>query len=177
MTRIEKQQLRKASGAGRPALALLVGLLFAVLTSAVGATPAAAGKRVGASHSESILVVGSTGSIAAGHVGVHTLPKPQVASATGVAAKAGPLKGPIADQVARNLPEQMALESARSGAGRVIIENLGDAPRLVAHYGPGQWVKMENVVRGIDGNVTVHWFRNLTSGQNVEFKFTSRYGG
>lgn len=177
MTGIEKQQLRTASAASRPAFALLVGLLFAVLTSAVGATSAAAGTRVGASSSASILVVGSAGSVAAGHVGVHAVPGQDVASATCVAAKAPTLKGPIADQVARNLPEQMALNSAQSGAGQVIIRNLGDAPRLVANYGPGEWVKMQNVVRGIDGNVTVHWFRNLTTGANVEFKFTSRYGG
>jgi RHS repeat-associated protein len=87
------------------------------------------------------------------------------------------LKGPIADEVASNLPEQMALDSARAGNGDVIIRNLGDEPRLVANYGPGEWVKMENVGRGVDENVTVHWFRNLTTGQNVQFKFTSRYGG
>ena len=87
------------------------------------------------------------------------------------------LRGSIPDQVAANLPEQMALNSARAGNGEIIIRSLGDAPRLVANYGPGEWVKMQNVVRGIDGNVTVHWFRNLTTGQNVEFKFTSRYGG
>ena len=83
----------------------------------------------------------------------------------------------LLDLYAHNLPEQMALDSARAGNGDVIIRNLGDEPRLVANYGPGEWVKMENVARGTDQNVTVHWFRNLTFGQNVEFKFTSRYGG
>jgi hypothetical protein len=53
----------------------------------------------------------------------------------------------------------------------VIIENLGDAPRLDACYGAGEWVKMQYVLRGATRNVTVHWFRNLTNGQNVEFKF------
>lgn len=90
MTGPEKQQLRKASSARRPALALLVGLLLAVLTSAVGAGPSAAETRVGVSHSASILLVGPSASIAAGHVGVHTVPGQDVASATCVAAKAAP---------------------------------------------------------------------------------------
>jgi hypothetical protein len=36
---------------------------------------------------------------------------------------------------------------------------------------------MQNVARGENQNVTVHWFRNLDTGQNVEFKFTQRYYG
>jgi hypothetical protein len=103
---------------------------------------------------------------------------PVLAAETATAAEGSAvLKGPIADEVAANLPEQMTLDSARTGNGEVIIRNLGDEPRLAANYGPGEWVKMENVARGTDGNVTVHWFRNLTTGQNVEFKFTSRHGG
>jgi hypothetical protein len=49
--------------------------------------------------------------------------------------------------------------------------NLGDAPRLDAVYGNGDWVKMQYVLRGVDGNVTVHYFRNLTTKMDVEFKF------
>jgi RHS repeat-associated protein len=89
----------------------------------------------------------------------------------------GMRKGRIADEIPNNLPEQMALDSARAGHGRVIIRDLADERRLVANYGAGSWVKMENVARGLDQNVTVHWFRNLDTGMNVEFKFTQPYFG
>ena len=36
---------------------------------------------------------------------------------------------------------------------------------------------MQNVARGENQNVTVHWFRNLDTGANVEFTFTQRYYG
>ncbi len=81
------------------------------------------------------------------------------------------LKGPIADAVAKNLPQQLALGAARQGQGTVIIRNLADAPRLAANYGPGEWVKMQYVLRGNESNVTVHYFRNLTTKMDVEFKF------
>lgn len=81
------------------------------------------------------------------------------------------LKGPIADAVPKNLPEQMALDAAKQGAGRQIMDNLADAPRLIANYGQGTWVKMQYVLRGNYSNVTVHYFRNLDTGLDVEFKF------
>ena len=81
------------------------------------------------------------------------------------------LKGPIADAIPRNLPEQLALGAAREGQGTIIMRNLGDAPRLVANYGEGEWVKMQYVLRGTDSNVTVHYFRNLTNKMDTEFKF------
>jgi RHS repeat-associated protein len=89
------------------------------------------------------------------------------------AAKTTPqvLKGPIADAVPKNLPQQMALDTARAGRGRQIMGPMGDAPRLVANYGEGEWVKMEYVLRGNYSNVTVHYFRNLDTGMDVEFKF------
>jgi hypothetical protein len=71
----------------------------------------------------------------------------------------------------------MAMDTAKAGYGEVIIRNLGDEPRLVANYGPGEWVKMQSVTSGTTSNITIHWFRNLTTGQNVEFKFTQRYHG
>lgn len=81
------------------------------------------------------------------------------------------LKGPIADAIPKNLPQQMALDAAKAGQGRQIMGPMGDAPRLVANYGEGEWVKMQYVLRGNDSNVTVHYFRNLDSGMDMEFKF------
>lgn len=82
------------------------------------------------------------------------------------------LKGAIADVVPKNLAQKLALEEAKSGAGEVIIRNLGDSARLQAVHGPGQWVKMQHVHKALDGSMMViHWFRNLTTGMNVEFKF------
>ena len=48
---------------------------------------------------------------------------------------------------------------------------LVDNPRLVADYGDGARVKMQSVLRGTDTNTTVHWFKNLTTGLEAEFKF------
>lgn len=86
-------------------------------------------------------------------------------------------KGSNPNEVPGNLAEQMALDAARASnpQARIIMRNLGDEPRLVDNYGPGEWVKMQYVLRGADSNVTVHWFRNLTTGANVEYKFTNRY--
>jgi len=67
------------------------------------------------------------------------------------------LKGTIADAIPKNLPQQLALGAAKEGQGTIIMRNLGDAPRLVANYGDGEWVKMQYVLRGTDGNVTVHY--------------------
>ncbi len=56
---------------------------------------------------------------------------------------------------------------------------LGDAPRLVANYGgqPGDWVKMSSTqTKVISGaSVQVHWFRNIQTARNVEFKFKRTY--
>lgn len=81
------------------------------------------------------------------------------------------LKGPIADAIPRSLPQQMALDTARQGYGVRIMGTMNDAPRLVANYGQGEWVKMQYVLRGNDSSVTVHYFRNIDTGVDVEFKF------
>jgi hypothetical protein len=82
------------------------------------------------------------------------------------------LKGPIADAVPRNLPQQLALGAAKDAhQGNIIMRNLDDTDRLIANYGPGEWVKMQYVLRGTDSNVVVHYFRNLTTKMDVEFKF------
>jgi RHS repeat-associated protein len=86
--------------------------------------------------------------------------------------RACPLKGPIPNVVATNLEEQLALRGARHG-GEPIIYELGDAPRLVAHYGRGRWVKMQYVhrVAGTSRKIVVHYFKNLDTGVLCEFKF------
>lgn len=91
-----------------------------------------------------------------------------------VAANTAPqvLNGPIADAVPNTLPQQLALGAAKDGQGTIIMRNLADAPRLAANYGSGDWVKMQYVLRGTGSNVVVHYFRNLTTKMDVEFKFT-----
>lgn len=74
----------------------------------------------------------------------------------------------------------MVLLEAKLGAGYPIQPKaghppLGDTPRLSAVWGEGIWVKMEWKRKVSGGRVIiVHWFRNLNSGQNVEFKFKRR---
>jgi len=81
-------------------------------------------------------------------------------------------KGPIPDEEPASIAEQIALQQARAGEGREIMRNLGDEPRLVANYGPGEWVKMEHTFVTHGGQrINVHWFRNKTTGQSVELKF------
>ena len=83
-----------------------------------------------------------------------------------------PQGDPIADQQPANLTQRIALNTARSGEdATVIMRDLADEPRLVANYGEGEWVKMQYVLRGRDSNVVVHWFRNLGTGENREYKF------
>ncbi len=79
--------------------------------------------------------------------------------------------GAIPDAVPTNLTEQLALQEARASGGKQIMEDLADEPRLAAVYGEGEWVKMQSVLRGTDANTTIHWFKNLTTGLEVEFKF------
>jgi len=98
-------------------------------------------------------------------------PNPVSVRAVAANTTAKVLKGPIADAVPKNLPEQIALDTAKQGYGRQIMGPMGDAPRLVANYGEGEWVKMQYVLRGNTSNVTVHYFRNIDTGMDVEFKF------
>lgn len=84
-------------------------------------------------------------------------------------------KGPKPDETPRTLAEQLTMQEARAGAGEVAMRNLADEPRLVDNYGPGEWVKMQHTHQTPDGRkINIHWFRNQTTGQNVEFKFKNR---
>jgi hypothetical protein len=62
------------------------------------------------------------------------------------------LKGPIPNVVPQTLAQQLALEEAMANGQDVIMEKSADAPRLIANYGKGEWVKMEWVHRAIDGS-------------------------
>ncbi|MFX4271593.1 polymorphic toxin-type HINT domain-containing protein [Propionibacteriaceae bacterium Y1685] len=86
-------------------------------------------------------------------------------------------KGKSPDGVPRDLPEQLALGIAKRGHGERIMGKMGDKPRLDAHYGEGDWQKIEFVLRGASGRkVTVHYFRNADTGRSVEFKFKRSLG-
>lgn len=63
----------------------------------------------------------------------------------------GSIKGPIPSvapvTLAKQLPLQEAAAAGASGAAKVAMTELVDAPKLVANYGPGRWVKMQWVYR------------------------------
>jgi hypothetical protein len=99
-------------------------------------------------------------------------------------------KGAIPSVEPTSLAEQLALEEAAAN-GQQIMANLADAPRLEAVYGDGEWVKMEWTHRVPSGSVTqpdpggptvvppgrnwtIHFFKNIFTGEMVEFKFTNR---
>jgi len=85
-------------------------------------------------------------------------------------------KPAIPDIGPENLCEQLALAEAKAGAGTVIMRNLADEPRLIAHYGPGPWVKKEHIHYCPDGRrLVIHYFTSFSSNKNVELKFVS-YG-
>jgi hypothetical protein len=94
------------------------------------------------------------------------------------------LKGPNQSVEPTSLSEQLILEEAEANA-YTIIDNvdLGDAPRLEANYGGGEWVKMKwthqvqgapTGVAGQSDHYVIHFFRNLDTGESVEFKFKNR---
>jgi len=92
-------------------------------------------------------------------------------------------RGIIPDENPTNLQEQLLLEDAKAGNGIPIqggmAEPLGDAPRLVAHYGRNSedWVKMSGIQTKIINGIIVqiHWFKNIQNNQTVEFKFKRTY--
>jgi hypothetical protein len=60
----------------------------------------------------------------------------------------------------------MTLESAKRGAGTVIIPNLGDSRFL-------GWEKVELIVKSDSGaESVVHYVRNPLTGETADFKFT-----
>ncbi|MET3463811.1 RHS repeat-associated core domain-containing protein [Variovorax atrisoli] len=79
-------------------------------------------------------------------------------------------KPAIPDVSPGNLCEQLALAEAKAGAGEPIMGTMSDAGRLIAHYGPGPWIKKQHKHRCPDGRLLViHYFSNGVN--NVELKF------
>src|SRR4030042_5430771 len=73
----------------------------------------------------------------------------------------------------RNLAEQLALEEAKGGAGKRIMEDMIKDPR----YPKELWAKMQHVhtITNPDGSKThivIHYWRNLKTGLQRGFKFT-----
>ncbi|MBC5764484.1 RHS repeat-associated core domain-containing protein [Ramlibacter albus] len=80
-------------------------------------------------------------------------------------------KPSIPDAEPGDLCQQLALAEAKAGAGEVIPIQLGDEPRLVAHYGKGPWVKKQHrhFCHRTGRMLTIHYFSN--GKLNVELKF------
>ena len=77
----------------------------------------------------------------------------------------------IPDVTPNDLCEQLALAEAKASAGRPIMGEMADAPRLVALYGPGPWIKMQHTHTCSNSRkVVIHYFSN-GRGLNVELKF------
>lgn len=79
-------------------------------------------------------------------------------------------KPAIADVDPGDLCEQLALAEAKAGAGVPIMGSMNDEPRLIAHHGPGPWIKKQHIHTCHDGRkLVIHYFSNGRS--NVELKF------
>lgn len=147
---------------------ILLHFLPAAGAVALPATPEALSVTGGGTAAADAAAATAAGTTAAAETAAAT-----ETAATEAAQTAGQvLKGRIANAIPQTLAQSLALEEAMNGSGGIIMRNLADVPRLIANYGEGEWVKMEWVHRAIDGTkIVIHWFRNLTSGENVEFKF------
>jgi RHS repeat-associated protein len=79
----------------------------------------------------------------------------------------------------KSLASEAQLAEAQQGIGRVIAgagsSILRDTPRLEAQYGPGIWVKMSTWgFRAADDHLLeTHYYKNILTGQVVEFKSTT----
>jgi RHS repeat-associated protein len=134
-------------------------LIPAVVTAPAWAVPVAVGTAV--------VAVGSA-------IYLTLSPNDPPQAAAGPAPTPNPSKPALPDVCPDDLCEQLALAEAKAGAGVPIMGQMADEPRLVAHYGPGPWVKMEHKHVCPDGRVLViHYFSNRR-GLNVELKFKRR---
>ncbi|HSF10537.1 MAG TPA: hypothetical protein VLA60_14095 [Nitrospirales bacterium] len=68
-----------------------------------------------------------------------------------------------------NLAEKLALEEAKGGAGKRIMEGKIRDPRLSPE---SEWSKMKHVHSHSGGNETIiHYWKNLINGSSEGFKF------
>lgn len=71
----------------------------------------------------------------------------------------------------QTLGERVALQSAISGEGEVVMKGPFGDPR---YQDPG-WVKMQLLTYSSDGNkIEIHYMRNTITGRTDQFKFVSR---
>jgi hypothetical protein len=67
-----------------------------------------------------------------------------------------------------NLAEQLALEEAKGGAGKRIMEEFIRDP----NYPRELWAKMHHIHRNPDGSkIVIHFWQNLLTGAREGFKF------
>ena len=93
------------------------------------------------------------------------------------------IRGAIPDDIPNNLQEQILIQDAKAQPAIMIqggsSRPLGDSPRLVANYGgqPEDWYKMaSNQSAIIEGAIVeIHWYRNVCTLQNVEYKIKRTY--
>lgn len=80
-------------------------------------------------------------------------------------------RGNIVWTSAQTLPEQIAMQAARSGEGEIIMAGpFGD----IKYQGQG-WEKVQYKTYTADGNkIEIHYMRNTVTGQTDQFKFLSR---
>jgi len=133
------------------------------------------------------VAVGGTIAVGAG-IGLYYYLKPNRTPQAGPAPSGSPVAAPapaspagapagksaLPDVCPDDFCEQLALAEAKAGAGTPIMGELGDEPRLVAHYGRGPWRKMAHRHMCADGRqLVIHYFTN-GRGLNVELKFKKR---
>jgi len=86
----------------------------------------------------------------------------------GLGALKNALKGPIRTKPG-NLAEKLALDEAKAGAGRRIMEDNIKDPRYLPKT---EWTKMEHLHSPPGGNETIiHYWENLITGIREGFKF------
>jgi hypothetical protein len=133
------QRPYRAARAGRGPLAALVGFLLVLAGIVVGAVPAAAHNRVGASSPASASTVGSSAGIGAGQRLGKVPPRPQIVVATGVAAEPVGVGSDLVrydpEVASRNLLNQVGDGYAVTPGGRTVSAHAADR---VVNGAPGR---------------------------------------
>ncbi len=84
------------------------------------------------------------------------------------------LPRPITGREPASVAEQMVMRAAMEGEGTVIMRG----PFADTLYQAPGWVKMQVVGRGTESNITVHFMKNLITGETSQYKFlTDPYYG